>query len=214
MPAGGLLIGAGAEAFNIAESLYKDNQAKKALNKLNETPISEVSVSPELQNSYGRSESMSKYGFSPEETVAFNQNLSRTQNTQFQAAKDIGGGQLSSTINNMDNASNINAINNFAAKGAGLQLEKIQYADELAGQIQNIKDRKVEDARNRRMTLESQYGGAIKQQQENISQGIGSIAALEAQYGTSVQEQNNFNKLYPDSNNTPDLSGLDIPIYR
>lgn len=214
MPAGGAAIGAAGELFNIGQSLYKDSQAKKALNKLNETPISEISVSPELQNSYGRAESMSKYGFSPEETAAFNQNLARSQSTQFQNAKDIGGGQLSGAINSLDNANNIGAINNFAAKGTGLQLEKIQHADELAGQIQNIKDRKVEDARNRRTMLEQQYGGAIKQQQENISQGIGSIAAIGAQYGTSVQDQNNFNKLYPDTNSTPNLSGLDIPTYR
>lgn len=199
-------IGVGSEVYNIAHSAHEKNKAKKSLAELNQTPFPEISVAPELQGAYNRAQGNSKYGFSPEETAAFNQNLSRAQSTQFQAAKDIGGGQLAGTINNMNNANNINAINTFAAKGAGLQLEKQQYADSLAGKIQSIKNANQEQQIARRTNLEQAYGGAIKQQGENIREGISGIGTIGSQALASYGMRNsNTSTLSPSV--SPDIYG-------
>lgn len=197
-------IGIGSEIYNIAESAHEKNKAKKSLAELNKTAFPSLSVSPELQGAYNTAQASSKYGFSPEETAAFNQNLSRTQNTQFQEAKDIGGGQLASTINNMSNANNIGAINSFAAKGAGLKLEKQQYADSLAGKIQNIKTANEEQSIARRTQLEGAYGGAIKQQGENIREGVAGIGAIGSQ---ALSSSGMRNLSTPSPSVSPDIYG-------
>lgn len=178
--------------YQVAQSVDKKHKAKKGLAELNKTPIQEVGVSPELQSAYTGAQDRSKYGFSPTETAAFNQNLSRAQNTQFQQAKDVGGGQMAGTLNRMGNVETFGALNQFASKGAGLQLQKIEYADQLGSQIQAIKDKKVEDARAYRIMLEQQYGGAKRQQQENMNNAVGSATAIGAQVAQSYQTQKNY----------------------
>lgn len=202
-----LAIGAGTEIYNIAQSTHEKNLAKKSLAELNKTPFPGISVSPELQGAYNTAQANSKYGFSPEETAAFNQNLARSQNTQFQNAKDIGGGQLSGAINNLSNANNINAINTFAAKGAGLQLDKQQYADSLAGKIQGIKNANEEQTINRRTQLEQAFGGATRQQGENIREGVAGIGALASQ-GASSYGMRNANTSTTSPSSSPDIYGI------
>lgn len=201
-------IGAGTAAINLGRSIYKSSKANKALGELNKTAFPEISVSPELQSAYTGAQSSAKYGFSPEETASFNQQLARSQNTQFQQAKDIGGGQLSGTINKMNNIENIGAINTFAAKGAGLKLEKQQHADDLALNIQSIKNRNDEQKIAQRVRLEQAYGGAKQQQQENINQAIGGIGAIGAQAASSYAKQRAERRNPSIGSNSFDTSGL------
>lgn len=202
-----LAIGAGTAIYNIAESAHEKHLAKKSLAELNKTPATGISVAPELQGAYNSAQANSKYGFSPEETAAFNQNLSRAQNTQFQNAKDIGGGQLSGTINNMNNANNINAINTFAAKGASLQQDKQQYADSLGLKIQGIKNANEEQQIARRSQLEQTFGGAIKQQGENIREGVAGLGAIAAQ-GASSYGMRNRSTSNTAPSSSPDIYGF------
>lgn len=187
----GLGIAGASQLFQIGQSIVEKNRAKKALKELSAQPVPEIGVAPELMKSYSRAEDNAKYGFSGEETSAFNQNLSRAQNTRLQAAKDVGGGQIAGVINAMDNADSINAINQFAAQGARLQQDKIQYADQIAGRLQDIKRMNDEYKIQRRMQLEQAYGGAVRQQQTNINNAIGGIGALGFQAAFSGMRNNN-----------------------
>ncbi len=182
-------IGSAALTYQIYSSETQKSDAKKGLAELNKTPFPTIGVSPELQGAYGRAQGESKYGFSPEQTAEFNQSLARSQNTQNRAALDTGGGQIAGTLNRMNNVNNINALNTFASKGAGLKLEKEQYADSLAGQIQGVKSANDQAKIQQRIRLEQAYGGALRQGQENENQAIGSAAQLGAQTATSYNTQ-------------------------
>lgn len=174
----GLGISAAAQLYQIGNSIAEKNKAKKALAELNSQPMPEFGISPELRNAYARAEGNAGFGFSGEEKAAFSQDLSRTQNTRLQAAKDVGGGQIAGVINAMDNSDSISAINQLAAQGARLKQEKIQYADQIAGRLQDIKRMNDEVRIQRRFQLENAYGNAMRQQQTNINNAIGGLGAL------------------------------------
>jgi hypothetical protein len=174
----GSAVAVGSQLYQIGQSAHEKNQAKKALKELNSQPMPEFGIAPELGNAYARAEGNARFGFSGEEKAAFSQDLSRTQNTRLQAAKDVGGGQIAGVINAMDNSDSIGAINQLAAQGARLKQEKIQYADQIAGRLQDIKRMNDEVRIQRRLQLENAYGNAIRQQQTNINNAIGGLGAL------------------------------------
>lgn len=192
MPIIGASIAAGMQGIQMIQSGVKQRKARLGLEELQKTPFPEITVSPEMQGAYSQAQAISKYGFSPEETAAFNQNLARSQGTAFQSAVDMSGGQLAGAIGGGLQTQKIGAINQFAAEGAGLKLKKIQYAGDIAGQIQAIKQAGEAQKIQYRLALETAYGTAQKQQAENVSQGFGNLAQLGVQTGLSVQNQRNF----------------------
>lgn len=169
-----------ALTYKIYSSETQKAEAKEGLAELNKQPMPEYGVSPELQNAYSRAQAMSQSGYTADETAAFNQNLARSQATQFQAAKDVGGGQFSATLNRMNNVGSIDALNEFAVKNAQLKRSNIAEANNLASQIQNQRNLDAGAKIARRQMLEQAYGAAIRNQTENTNNAVAG-GATEAQ---------------------------------
>lgn len=174
----GMGLSAAGNIYQIVNSSIEKRKAMNALDALSKQAMPQIGVAPELRNAYLRAEDNAGFGFSAEETAAYNQNLGVVQNTRQRAASDIGGGQIAGVINAMDNMDYINSINKFAAEGARLKQAKINKADEIAGRLQDIRKMNDEYAIQRRMLLEQSYGKAVAQQQTNINDSIKSLSVL------------------------------------
>ena len=174
------LVAAGLVAGGIKSvtGIIQATQANQQINNLEKTPIDEYSISPELQHSYARAESMANQGFSGEEKAAFQQGVARQQAGAFQSGLDMGGGNVSSAISAGLQAQNIGAQNQFAAQGAQLRRQNMQYADQLAGSIQNQNNLMIEAKRQRRTMLEQAYGKAKQQGIENFTNGLTGAASV------------------------------------
>src|SRR3990167_9019833 len=129
MPIPLLAIGAGAALIKGIGGAIQTSKANKALRELNEQPLDNYDVSPEMQNAYSRAERMSAYGFAPEEKTQFNQQLARQNNSIARSALDMSGGNMGSAINSVLQANNTSAINQFAGQDAGLRRDNMRYAD-------------------------------------------------------------------------------------
>lgn len=171
------IAGAGLLTKGIT-SLVQANRAKKSLAQLNKTPYPEYQISPELQSSYSRAQSMANQGYTAQETAAFNQNLSRNQATQFRTAIDQSGGNLARAINAGLQANNIGAINQFASSDAQIRRQNIRNADDLARALQSQKNLSVSSALQRRNQLEQAYGSALAQQRENLAGTLGDVTSF------------------------------------
>lgn len=167
-----VIAGLVAGGVKATTGIIQASQANKRLKELNQNPIDEYSISPELQNSYSRAEAMTNQGFSPEETASFNQGVARQQTGAFQTAVDMSGGNLSSAIGSVLKAQKIGVQNDFAAEGAKIRSNNIARADELSGRIQSQKNLMVEAKRQRRTMLEQAYGAAKQQGIENFTDGL------------------------------------------
>ena len=194
MPVTAAIIGGVSTGAQMIMSGIQQRKARLGLEELQKQPFPEIAVAPELQSAYGQAQAISQYGFSPEQTAAFNERLARTQGTAFQSAIDLSGGQMAGALSGGLQSQKIGAIGQFAEAGAGLQLKKIQYAGDIASQIQAIKQANAQAKIQQRMMLEQAYGQAIKQQKENVMAGVGSLGAigtqavLSAQYGGTGQK--------------------------
>lgn len=181
MPIPMLAIAAATQIPKFISGMSQLSKANKALEALGEQKYPEFSDDPRMLNAYNRAEEMSKYGYSPEERAQFDQQLARSQSSQFRQATDMSGGQMSSAIGGVLQANNIDAINQFAAKGAGLRRENIQYADSLAQRLQSQKNLQTQNLIARRQMLEQAYGQAKSSAIGNITGAVASAGAMGAQ---------------------------------
>src|SRR3972149_3197792 len=98
MPVIAGVIGGVSTGAQMIMSGVQERRARLGLEELQKQPFPEISVAPELQTAYGTAMGISQYGFSPEQTAAFNERLARTQGTAFQSAIDLSGGQMAGAI--------------------------------------------------------------------------------------------------------------------
>lgn len=201
-----LALGAAAEIPQGIMGAMQWSQANKALKQVNSKPIDEYSISPELQHSYQRAEGMTKYGFAPEETAAFNQGVARQQTGAFTNAIDQAGGNLSSAIGAALKSQNIGAQSEFAAKGAQLKAQHIEYADSIGARIQNQQNLMVQAKRQRREQLEQAYGQAKQAGISNVTNALsgiatGGLAAMSKKSGGGIgsPSQETMSGLQPDT---------------
>ena len=115
----------------------KSEQDRKKYEKLNAPAYSENAA---MTQSRIRAEQMAKAGFTPVQRAAFFQNIARLDNSRYQKATQVGGGNLAQTVNAGINYGNIGALNNFAGQDAQLQRQNIQYADSFAKNLQLIQN--------------------------------------------------------------------------
>lgn len=208
-----VIAGLVAGGIKATTGLIQASQANKQIKNLAKTPIDEYSISPELQNSYGRAEAMANQGFAPEEKAAFQQGVGRQQAGAFRSAVDMSGGNLSSAVGAALKAQNIGVQSNFAAQGASLRKDNMRYADEMGSRIQAQKNIMTEAKIQRRQSLEAAYGQAKQQGIENFTGGLIdglSVTGMGAKTPVGVDTPNI--PITPE----PDLSGITDPttIYR
>lgn len=182
-----LAIGLAANLPKIISGFSQTSKANKALKALGEQKYPEFTDSPEMRNAYNRAEAMSKYGYSPEERAKFEQDLARNQAGAYQSAVDMSGGNMSQAIGGVLQANQTDAINKFAAGGADLKRQNIQYADSLAQRLQSQRNLQTQNLIARRQMLESAYGQAKSSGLSNVTSGFASIGAIGAQALTGAK---------------------------
>ena len=111
----------------------------KQMKELNKIKRPELSVSPELQKSYNRAESMAQYGLSPQERASMEADAQRNQATQLRTGYARTGGSMAGALGVISGSS----LNDFTL-GLGkmdqqMRRQNIQYADRLMGQIDSVR---------------------------------------------------------------------------
>lgn len=168
-----VIASVGLGAIQTGVGAYQAIQANKKLKELESQPLASLAVSPELQQAYQRSLKMAEMGFTPEQSAAYHSNVGTQQNTAYRNATDRSGGNLSQAINAGLQSQNIMAENQFASEDADKRMRNIQYADNLARQIQDQRNIESQANRQYRMNQEQQYGLAQKTGIENVLGGVG-----------------------------------------
>ncbi len=167
-------IAAGVASASMTVSGIKAYRAHKQLKELQKQAMPNYSISPEMQNAYGRAENMSRRGFTAAEEAAFKANLGQSSNTSYRQALDQSGGGMSQAILGGINSRNVAALNQFAGQDAALHRQNIQYSDQLAGQLQGQTNMATEQNIARRMEMERGYGKAVS---DNITSAQSSANA-------------------------------------
>lgn len=161
--------------------IYQQADAKNSLENMGDRP--EFNITPEQQQSYNRSQLMAQRGYTAPERAAFQQQLSRSQNTAFQKGIDMGGGGLAGAIRAALSYSNINAQNRFAADDARLHRDNIRYADQRGDQISAQRNRMTMGDQQTFDQLAQAYGAEGKAGVQNMFSGANTAAAGFSQYG-------------------------------
>ncbi len=157
---------------NTGVGLWELISANKAINKLNNTPFPNYSVSPELQNSYNRAEQMATQGYSPAEKGEFRNNVAQDINTGARKALDQSGGNLARVIAKMGTINTLGAEGKFASSNALLKRQNMKYADVLGQAVQRQKNLQTQADIHHRYLLENAYGGAAKMGINNIGSAL------------------------------------------
>jgi hypothetical protein len=179
-----LAIGALAEAPRAVLGAIQAIKGYRNLRELSKQPYPELSISPELQKAYDRAEAMRNQGFTSEEESAFQQGIARQTAGAFRQATDISGGGLARAISAGLQAQNLQAQSQFAAQGAQMRRQNIQYVDDLARAIQQQRNMIDQEKIARRQQLEQAYGLAAQTGLTNIASSLSGIGAMAfEQYG-------------------------------
>jgi len=183
---------------SLAYSAHKDSEAEKGIKKLESQQFPRYAVTPELKSAYDRSEQMAKYGYTPSESAAFKNNLTRANNLSYQRATDSAGGNLASAINRGIQSNNIGALNQFAGADAGLKRQNIKYADTLAQAMQHQQNLATQADISHRVMLEQAYGRAKSDAEMNMvnsGMALGNAAAYGASNNQNFDARNAGNSM-------------------
>ena len=177
----------------------------KGLKELNKKERPNYSVSPEMYNSQQRSFINSKYGFTPQQTGNFNQQLGRNMVGNFRNQVNMGGGNLAQALSSRGNAQNLGALNQFANQDAALLSKNISYNDQVNSNIQNQLNRKVGQDVAYRMSDEKYIGGSLSSGLGNLASGMNSMSSNAGGGGTQTPTNTQQPFQYPTSTETYDF---------
>jgi len=156
-----------------ATGAFQTYNANKRIKALGKRPS--FSITPEQDKSYKRAEREALFGFSPEETNAFQQRIARRNNTIFNRGLAIGGGGVSQAINAAVMAGELGAEMDFASQGARLRRDKIRYADQRGDVISNQRNRDTQERISYRNAVEQALGRAKSDGMLNFSEALTDI---------------------------------------
>ena len=122
-------------------------------------------VGPEMRLAYNMARRRADEGYSPEERAQFEQMLARQGTSAKRMMQNVGLAGVGSAAANI---MGIDALNQFAAKGADIKRQNFGQFAGLAGQVQGIQDMEV-GRFNQQLNMESQALG------QATSSGIGNM---------------------------------------
>jgi hypothetical protein len=169
----GTAIGA---AVGAGYGIYQHSKAKKSLAELNKTKFPNAVIDPEMKAAQDRAQQMAAFGYTPQETAAFKQNIAQQQNTGFRQGVNMSGGNLAQALQVGLGAQKLGAFNQFAGADAALHRQNIRYADSLTQALQGQGNLIASNDIRRRYALEQAYGGAMTVGSENVMKNIGPLA--------------------------------------
>lgn len=218
-----LAIAAAAQIPKFVAGISQTRKANKALAELAKQKFPEYTDDPRFLNAYNRAEAMTRYGYTPEERAAFEQQMGRARTDAFVQATDMSGGNMGQAIQNVLQANQLDSINKFAASDASLRRENIRYADTLAEALQRQRNLQTQSAIARRQALEQMYGQAKSSGLSNTYGALAGVGAMAFQSalgsrnaGTTVEQpemmgpdEGEFKKY--DKKGNPTLAYLNSP---
>ena len=149
----------------------------KGLRELNKQERPNYTVSPEMAYSQNRSFMNSKYGFTPQQTGNFNQQVGRSLVGDFRNQVNMGGGNLAQALMSRGGVQRLNAFNQFANQDASLLNQNIRYNDQMNANVQNQLNRRVGQNVNYRMSDERAVGQSLQSGLTNIASGMNSVGS-------------------------------------
>lgn len=161
------LFGAGS----LALGLLNTYAGFSGLSELHKQKMPTYKATPEFLASKARADELARGGYSPAEKAAFEQSLSRSQNTGYQRAVDRAPGMSQEILAGV-NYSNISAHNDFAARDASLHRENIRYSDQFSKYMQELNNKNVESQQRQRLMAEQALGQAAQSGLSQIAGGI------------------------------------------
>ena len=153
--------------------LYQTFEGLDLLKKLEQQPVPEESISPELQNAYNKVNEYAGKGYTPEETAVFQTQTNRAANTAYNKGVALGGNSLGNVLQGTINTDELMSYDQFAAQSADIRRKSITDLASEADKIQEQKNRIQDQRLNHRMQLEQAYGGVVKSGLENIMKNFG-----------------------------------------
>lgn len=166
-----LALGAINLGVGLAKSIYGANK----LSKLHREKFPLLSETAEQKASRLRANEMAQYGFSPEEKAAYQQQLSRSQNTGYQQSVARAPG-LSQQILSGINYTNIGAQGDFASRDAALHRQNIAYSDKFSAYLQELNNRNIQQQQQNRLEAERALGAGISDSIGIATQGANQLA--------------------------------------
>lgn len=148
--------------------------------KLAKEKLPEYTPNAATQQAYADAAARAKFGYSPEQVSAFNANVGRTLNADYQNAINMSGGSLAQAMVNRNTGQRLNAFNQFASSDAQLQQANMRYRDQTNQLIQQMQNQNTAYAMRRREMLEQAYGGAIRSGLTNIAGSFNLAQSLNA----------------------------------
>ena len=136
--------------------------------KLAKEKLPEYTPNAATQQAYSDAAARAKFGYSPEQVSAFNANVGRTLNADYQNAINMSGGSLAQAMVNRNTGQRLNAFNQFAASDAQLQQANMRYRDQTNQPIQQMQNQNTA------------YGGAIRSGLTNIAGSFNLAQSLNA----------------------------------
>ena len=137
--------------------------------KLAKEAIPQYGATADLEGAKARAGERAKRGFTTQQVGAFQQDLARTLNTDFQNSVNQSGGNLATALSARNMGARLRTLNSFAAANATQQAQNIAQDNALIAQMQSIKNMNDQYAIQRRQAQEQAAGAAIKTGTENLA---------------------------------------------
>jgi hypothetical protein len=187
----GNLAGMASAVPNLIYGAQQTKESKKALEKLQKTPMARYSLA-EQQQALGNAQNMenaakarARFGFTPAEQANYQQSLARAQNTDFARAQQMGGANIAQAISASQNQQRINGLLDYASRNAGLQRQNQaqadqagRYTNQMLGQLASQKNAQTNVDIQNRIRQEEALGRALSQGRTNVTNATGSLAGF------------------------------------
>lgn len=166
------LVSAGIGVAGAINSSQEKNKAKRHLNAWEKSHAQDFKTGQQI---YLEAEQSTPYGYTPAETANFQQGMARRSNQARRVATDRNP-NLSGAVNAAINYGNIQGLLGFASQDAQLKRNLIS---EKVGLIRGQSNAQTQFNQN----VSAQYGQAIQQQKENLTNSLYNVANSAAAYG-------------------------------
>lgn len=109
-----------------------------AMIKASKLKYQNYGMTPEMTRSVSEANAMRNIGFTGSEYNAYNQQLGQDRAATFARSRELGGGNLASTMMAILNGQNVNARNQLAIQDAALRRQNIATSNALNQETQNL----------------------------------------------------------------------------
>jgi hypothetical protein len=172
MAIAGVVGGGLQKLFGYGNAKRNEQKALRELAKIQSQPLAQYSQSQGMRElgQIGANEYYNPQGFTQGETDAAMQDIARASNTAYQRGINLGGGQMSRSIQGLNTANTLSALNRFGSQGAALRRQMqgrgLGTLRSTAMNEQQLDNQNVGTSLQRRLMGEQAAGRAVMQQRD------------------------------------------------